>query len=498
MKNLKKQFRQDFEKAYPKNLSFDVEQLPLNDKTVRHETRPAKKRAIVIACVSAAVLVSLGVIAYPYARAMFRIKESVQASKRSYSVAQIKIAESNTFRKLNDVVYPGQQSPSKAEISLEEASAYADFAHRTYRGLVDASNATNLSYSPIGLYSVVNEMTAAASRDDLKLRLNDLLGLNEEARVTFYRKVLGACSFATENATIQLKNSAFFNNEFDYNPAFVEQLTRLYCEAYQIDFDTEANKMIEWVDQAVNAHGFIDKKFLGINDQTQLFLFSTLYLKNAWKHKYLDSNTLKDDFHLASGATVQTDLMKHSYYADKYYDYGSYISIKDYYYQGVASVTYLVPKNVEDDIFALTKGSNIFLEKEGNAVRKDGPGSIYVNLSMPKFKTTGDINFRPCFEKLGFEDIFDDQYDSFHNAFTGEKVAGYPIYVQQMKQRNEVEFNEDGSIVRSLTMGGWGAGSAAPFTGDTLDVTLNQPFIYIIRDKNDVPIFVGHIDNPKA
>ena len=40
------------------------------------------------------------------------------------------------------------------------------------------------------------------------------------------------------------------------------------------------------------------------------------------------------------------------------------------------------------------------------------------------------------------------------------------------------------------------AGSAAPMENDTLDVDLNQPFIYIIRDINDTPIFVGHVDNP--
>ena len=39
--------------------------------------------------------------------------------------------------------------------------------------------------------------------------------------------------------------------------------------------------------------------------------------------------------------------------------------------------------------------------------------------------------------------------------------------------------------------------SAMPI-GNTLDVNLNQPFIYIIRDINDTPIFVGHVDNPKA
>ena len=48
--------------------------------------------------------------------------------------------------------------------------------------------------------------------------------------------------------------------------------------------------MVEWVNQAVNSNGFIDDKFLEMDDETQLYLFSTLYFKNAWASKYLSEN----------------------------------------------------------------------------------------------------------------------------------------------------------------------------------------------------------------
>ena len=98
---------------------------------------------------------------------------------------------------------------------------------------------------------------------------------------------------------------------------------------------------------------------------------------------------------------------------------------------------------------------------------------------------------------LGFSDIFNRNIDSFKNAFNDLKLDDYNIYIQTMKQRNEVEFNEDGSMVKSVTQTSFGAAmSAAPHEHDTLEVDLNQPFIYIIRDINDTPIFVGHVDDP--
>jgi serpin B len=354
-----------------------------------------------------------------------------------------------------------------------------------------------MSYSFAGLYSIINEMTNATSREELKEKFNTLLGLNDSSRVTFYDKVMKANSFASDESTIQLKNAAFFNNEFNYNQEFVNSLTKLYCEAYQIDFEAEANKMVEWVNQAVNSNGFIDDKFLEMDDETQLYLFSTLYFKNGWANKYLSENNIKDDFYLSNDKTVTATYMKHSYLSQSYYDYGSYISVKDYYSSSRASVTYLVPKKVEDNIFDLTKDVNIFKEKEENIVKNGEYGYIMVNLSTPKFTTKSDVDFQKCLDNLGFGDIYNRNIDSFKNAFDDEKLIDYNIYIQKIKQKNEVEFNEDGSIVKSVTMATFGAGGvSAPMENDTLDVKLNQPFIYIIRDINGTPIFVGHVDNP--
>ena len=67
-----------------------------------------------------------------------------------------------------------------------------------------------------------------------------------------------------------------------------------------------------------------------------------------------------------------------------------------------------------------------------------------------------------------------------------------------MKQKNEVEFNEDGTIVKSVSLGSMETKNTSMGPpGDEIDVKLNQPFIYIIRDCNNIPILFGHIDNPQ-
>ena len=431
---------------------------------------------------------------------LFKTQKSVKAYKRSYTLNEIRVAEQNTFRKLNNVSYPNQAYPKSNELNDSEIEAYSLFSNKTYHALVDTSKDDNMSYATIGLYSLLNEMVGASSRDELKDQLNSLLGLNESYREAFYKKVMYANSFASENSSIQLKNAAFLNNSYLYNHDFVDYLSKLYCEAYQLSFKNDASKMVEWVNQAVNDDNFIDEDYLEISKDSELFLFSTLYFKNMWQNKYLKENNLEDDFYLSNGSTTKATFMKHSYMVEGYFDYEKYISVRDYYQSG-ASITYLVPKNIGDDIFELTKDVNIFVNKLENYIKDESEYSSWytVNLTTPKFTLKTDLNFKPSLTSLGFGDIFNPNIDSFKNAFNDENLVNYNIYADKMKQRNEVEFNEDGTIVKSLSTAHFGkASSAAPGLGNTLDVELNQPFIYIIRDVNNTPIFVGHVDNPKG
>ncbi len=211
MDDFKEQFKKDFEESSNTNLSFDTTQLEPNSRKSKHKIKPYKLALIV----TAAVMVSI--IAVPASVILFsslRIKESVKTSNRRYSMNEIRIAESNTFKKLNTVAYPDGNAPGVSRISDEEKEAYSNFSNLTYHSLVDTSKKDNMSYSVVGLYSITNEMTNAASREELKEKFNILLGLNESSRASFYYKVMKANSFASDESTIQLKNSAFFTIKF--------------------------------------------------------------------------------------------------------------------------------------------------------------------------------------------------------------------------------------------------------------------------------------------
>jgi hypothetical protein len=253
MGKLKKQFKQDFDNSSNNiNLSFDTNLLETNNKRVRHNVNPHK---LVMALTCSVIFVLIGVPIGILFISSINIDESVKTYNRNYSLNEIKIAESNTFKKLNSISYPDGDKPLSSSISDEEKNAYNNFSSLTYQSLVDTSKQDNMSYSLVGLYSLINEMSFASSRDELKVQLNNLLGLDEESRISFYNKVINANSFAGDYSTIQLKNAAFFNNEFNYNDDYINYLSELYCEAYQLNFESEQDKIVEWVNKAVNTTG---------------------------------------------------------------------------------------------------------------------------------------------------------------------------------------------------------------------------------------------------
>lgn len=493
---IKKQFKEDFENANKVDLDFDLDQLEDNTRMTLFKNKSTRGWMLRGCSILAVCLLLVG---FCFQVGLLKIKVSAKFYKNKYSVSEIYIAESNSFKKLNNVSYPSDEYPTKSEISEEEVAAYNNFSSSTYQSILETSNNANMSYSIAGLYSLMNEMSCGTTKEDLKDRFDNLLGLDKNGRSSFYEKLIKANSFGKENSTIQVKNAAFLDNKYEYSTEFVNDLTKLYCEAYQLDFDLDRKKIFEWIDQALKTSNYIDNRSLEIDKETMLFLFSTFYFKNDWYIKYRSDKNIKDNFYLNGNDKVQTTFMKHSYLIDCYYDYGNYLSVTDYYTDKVASVTYLVPKKVDDNIYELTKGKNIFVDEEENKVVNSNPKeSIMVKLTTPKFSFKTDIDLKSSLVNLGFEDAFDRNINSFDKVIKENPAGKYNVYLQNIKQRNEIEFNENGTIVRSLATASFGAGSAGVTEMNTVEVKLNQPFIYIIKDINGSPIFVGHVDNPKA
>ena len=179
--------------------------------------------------------------------------------------------------------------------------------------------------------------------------------------------------------------------------------------------------------------------------------------------------------------------MNHKYVVKYYYDYEKYYSFNDFY-SSEYTINYLVPKSKDNNILELIKNKNFLYENETYKNYY-----ITIDLSVPKLKRQISLDIVPILKELGLEKLFNLNYSIFNNPFITEVDKNY--YLNQILQKNSIEFNEDGTTIKSITIVSSNLHilSAEP---QMLTIKLDKPFIYIIKDKNQLPLFIGYINDP--
>lgn len=483
MSKLKKRIKQDLITKTDVTFSFDTSKLESNE-VIRK--KPFNKRWLFLIVPSATVASLVLVVAGVVLANSITSHDSAKITRKKYSAAEIAVIESNTFKRLNSFDYPSLTAVRSKNMSEGEISAYNAFANTIYQNL---DYEVNSAFAPVNLYPILSLLAAGSSSPELDLAFSDLFsGLNTVERTLLYQKVFKSNYYHNDLGTSLLHNGAFVDYAFPLEANYLKTLTDNYFETYSLDYKNESDisKMLAWVSEAMQKDGFMKKEDLKLNEETMLYFFSAFIFANQWQDKYYETKNTVLPFYLLDGSAQETTYMKHSYIGT-YYDYDKYVSFYDYYTNN-NMVQYIVPKSHDDSIYDLL-GETSFLEETGVF----NPNKI-IELTAPIFDTSNTIDFKATLTKLGLGIMFDEEENNFAYMFND-----YPLtsYIQQIGQKNEVSFSVDGTTIKSLSFAGMGAKSSAPVNERTLEVRLDQPFIYVIRDINNIPLFIGHYDGPE-
>ncbi len=480
MSKLKKIIKEDFINKTDVSFTFDTAILEDN---VPIPKKPFNKKWLFLIIPTTTVASLVLVIAGVVLSTMLVSRDSVKVTRKRYSAQEIAVIESNTFKRLNTVAYPALTGARYTAMNENEKEAYNAFANALYQSL---DYEENTAFAPVNLYPLLSLVAMGNSTPELNASFNELFtNMNDSSRTTLYQKIFKNNYYHNENGTSLLHNGAFLDKEFEFDSNYLSKLTANYFEAFNLDYTSEVdiNKMLAWIDETMQEDGFIKKADLKLTEETMLYFFSSFIFSNEWQSKYYESMNKKDLFYLADGRMGETTYMRHSYNG-VYYDYDKYVSVYDYYTNG-NSVQYIVPKAHTDNIYDLL-GSSSFLVETGERHEQN-----IIELTAPIFTSSNTINFKDSLTRLGLGSMFDKTKNNFGNMF---KTPPLYSYIQEVRQKNVVSFTVDGTKIKSLAFAGAGSTSVNP--GGTLQVKLNQPFIYVIRDINSIPLFIGHYDTP--
>jgi len=119
---------------------------------------------------------------------------------------------------------------------------------------------------------------------------------------------------------------------------------------------------------------------------------------------------------------------------------------------------------------------------------KDG-----VNIKIPKFKFSYDLNLKEDLINLRIKDTFDGSKANF------SKMAESALFVSEALHKADIEFTEKGVKAAAVTIFAMLDGGGMPIESHPVDIIIDKPFMFIVRDKNTKDIwFTGTLYEPNS
>jgi len=476
-----------FEEYIIKNSDFNGDYSKIKDKIVvendgkyKRSRRPLVLGLSISFGVVAATIV--GVFGYKFASVFFKTNSQYNEFKRTYSLNDKRILENDSFKMLNDIKYPTVKENNKLDDDF--VINFNNFASKIFDSTLNIYS--DFTVSPMSLYYELNNISLLSSSTQTNNAFDNLLGNSKDIRVEQLNKVFKNNFYLNENTTTQIYNSVFFNSTFKLNEKYIDILTNSNVEVYSMEFEEDnLYHIIDWVNEKLDTTSLLNIDDLELDDLTTIYVFSLLYFKNQWYTKIDDGKNTKGKFY-TNGDEENVTFMSHSIGSvleenDKYY------SFYDEYKNGY-KIKYIISKDKNVNTVDVVNSEEIFKINDTSLI------NAIIYLTLPKFNKTSKLDMVDVLKNIGFTTPFDGTYNNFPDIY---EEYPYNQYIKFVKQFNNVEFNESGTTIKTVTFGNVN-GATSPDTNSTIktyDIKLDHPFIYVIYDNNNIPLYAGNVNS---
>ena len=252
-----------------------------------------------------------------------------------------------------------------------------------------------------------------------------------------------------------------------------------YASTYRVPMGTaEADKAIAgWLNQ--NTGGLLSEETGNIRTDGNdlLRLYNTIYYKSGWQDAFKSSQTKQDTFTAANGAKQKTEFMHRT-------ESGSYRK-GDGYTAAPRSLNYgrmvfvLPDEGVTPESLLQRQGFLAGLTGDYNAAE--------LVWSVPKFDVKSSTGLNEALRSLGVTDAFDMAEADF------TPLTDNGAFLSSAMQAARVKIDEEGVEAAAYTEIVC-ADSAMMEVPPTVEMDLDRPFLFVIFDNNNVPLFVGTVN----
>lgn len=345
---------------------------------------------------------------------------------------------------------------------------------------------SNTVVSPVNVYlamGMLAEITDNNSRQQVLQALDEssIEGLRYTAE-----SIYCANSISNDFVTSNLAAAIWLSDRHTYKSDTLSNLSSHYfADSFTGEMGSVAynGELHDWLNK--NTGNLLKDQVGGINfkKDTNTALTTTLYFKSSWANEFSKYATSKDTFK-ALGKDEEADFMKKTE-KGRYCVATNYTAATMGMQQGY-SMTFILPKK------GLTP-NELIKDKETLEFILSGDNgqtalTCQIRYCIPKFDVDSQLELTDIIAAMGASDVMNPNISDF-TALTSDDAE---IYVSEIIHGARVKIDEEGCEAAAYTV--IIANDATAIMDEKfVDFIVDRPFIFVIRNSEGMPLFVGTV-----
>jgi len=367
------------------------------------------------------------------------------------------------------------------------------FAFDLYQSLREKDG--NLFYSPYSI-SLALAMTYAGARGETAQQMANTLRFNLPSSqlhpafnwldIELGSRGKGAKGKDGDGFRLNIVNAIWGQKDYKFLSEFLDILAENYGAGLRpLDFikapEQSRATINDWVSEQTEGRikDLIPQGL--IHSLTRLVLTNAIYFNAAWQYPFEESITKSGPFYLLDGSEITVPMMRQT--ENFGYTEGEGYQAVELPYDGrELSMVILLPRK---DNFKQFEGSLDYqlVDSLMKALEYQR-----VNLTMPKFEFESEFGLSDALAAMGMPVAFSASAD--FSGMTGNRE----LFVQEVVHKAFVSVDEAGTEAAAATAVIMPT-SMPP--GEPVEVTIDRPFVFLIRDiETGAILFVGRVLNP--
>lgn len=369
------------------------------------------------------------------------------------------------------------------------ADGLQDYFAAGIRQFLTGAGEENKVYSPVNVYMAL-AMLAEVTDGNSRRQILDLLGSDSIESLRKQATAVWNAQYRDDGAvTRKLAGSLWLNEDIDFVPSTMNTLAdTYYASSYRGEMGSdEFNAALQgWLNEQTG--GLLEEqvKSVEMSAETILAIAATVYYKAAWRNEFRADRNTQDIFHGAAG-DVTCEFM-HQSRTDTYYWGEKFSTIRRGMEAQGGAMWFILPDEgyTPDDLLADEQAMRFIVDKGDWENSKH----LIVNQAIPKFDVTAQIDLREGLQALGITDVFDPAISDFTPMTTDRD----DIFLSKARHDARVVIDEEGVEAAAFTVLMATTSSAPP--EEKVDFVADRPFLFVITGENDLPLFVGVVNQP--